>query len=70
MADDNLAKMTDEELINRRMQTQDEMAAAKMKAKFGQFKKTTEFPKMRKEVARINTVLRQRELAKGTAGQP
>ncbi|PIR22979.1 MAG: 50S ribosomal protein L29 [Deltaproteobacteria bacterium CG11_big_fil_rev_8_21_14_0_20_45_16] len=70
MADDSLAKMTDEELINRRTQTQDEMAAAKMKAKFGQFKKTTEFPKMRKEVARINTALRQREIAKGTVGKP
>lgn len=55
-------KLSDEDLKNRIVEISSELSAARMKNRLGQFKKTSEFGRIRKEVARIKTVLRQREL--------
>jgi ribosomal protein L29 len=55
-------EMTDEDLQNRLVQFNEEREAAQMKFKLGQFKKTSEFKRLRKEVARVRTLLRTREL--------
>lgn len=61
------SKMTDQDLVNREMEIFSELAAARLKRATGQFKKTSEFPRLRKEIARVKTILQQRKIA-GSGG--
>lgn len=61
-------KLSDEDLKNRIVEISSELGAARMKHRLGQFKKTSEFNRIRKEVAQIKTVLRMRELKTETKG--
>lgn len=63
----NYKEMTDEDLVNRRSQMSDELMSARQKVHSGQFKKTSELGRLRKEIARINTFLRAREIEKEKA---
>ena len=59
--------MTADDLKNRLNSISEELILARRKLRMGQFKKTSEFPRLRKEVARIKTHLRSRELAEKKA---
>ncbi len=58
--------MSESDLNSRLVAVADELFSAKQKLRVGQFKKTSDFPRLRKEIARIKTILRARELAKLT----
>lgn len=62
----DFSKMSQEDLSNRLVEVSDELKTARLKFRIGQFKKTSEFPRMRKEIAKIKTTLRQ--LASETKG--
>lgn len=51
--------MSMEDLENRYKEFNEELQSAKLKFRIGQFKKTSEFPRLRKEIARIKTAMRQ-----------
>lgn len=55
-------ELTKDELNNRLNETSDELLQARRKHRMGQFKKTSEFPRLRKEIARIKTHLRIQDL--------
>ncbi|MDB5037736.1 MAG: Ribosomal protein [Bacteriovoracaceae bacterium] len=56
-------ELTVEDLNNRLVDIADELLKARQKHRMGQFKKISEFPRLRKEIARIKTHLRLRELS-------
>lgn len=58
----NFKEMSDSDLGNRIQEFSSELIAARQKVRLGQFKKTSELSRLRKEVARIKTELRKREL--------
>lgn len=60
----NYSEMKKEELALRIKALSDEFYAGQQKVRTGQFKKFSEFGRIRKEIARINTHLRSRELQK------
>jgi ribosomal protein L29 len=62
-------ELTPDELNNRLNETSDELLQARRKHRMGQFKKTSEFPRLRKEIARIKTHLRARAI-KAESAQP
>lgn len=55
-------ELTRDELSNRLNETQSELATARREHKLGRFKKTSEFLRLRKEIARIKTHDRLKEL--------
>jgi len=55
-------ELTDQDLRNRLSEVSDELRLARQKVRIGQFKRFSEFLKMRKEIARIQTFLRAREI--------
>ena len=55
--------LTNADLQNRLKEIGNELVAGRQKFRIGQFKKTSDFLKLRREVARIKTLIRQRELA-------
>ncbi len=61
----DFATMSDEDLRNRLKDNIEEIESAKMKFRMGQFKRTSEFPRLRKDVARLKTALTQRALKAG-----
>jgi ribosomal protein L29 len=62
-----LHELTGDELKARLNDTSNELISARRKARVGQFKKTSDFPRLRKEIARIKTQLRWLELKAGRA---
>lgn len=52
----DFTKMSVEDLNNRLSEVRDELSSAKLKFRLGQFKKTSEFSRLRKEVAQIKTI--------------
>lgn len=62
----NYKDMKSDELGNRMKSLSDELYAARQKVRTGQFKKFSEFTRIRKEIARIKTHLRSEELKTGT----
>lgn len=56
----NYNDMSDGDLKQRIRSTQDEIVSARRGLRTGQFKKTSEFSRLRKEVARALTVLGER----------
>jgi ribosomal protein L29 len=67
MAKLDYSKLSVEDLENRRKEMDEELTSAKIKFRVGQFKRTSEFSRLRKEVARINTFIRQRKIAEAGA---
>ncbi len=61
----DFATMSDDDLRNRLKENIEEIESAKIKFRMGQFKRTSEFPRLRKDVARLKTALTQRALKAG-----
>lgn len=57
-----LSELTVGELGNRLKDVASELATARREHKLGRFKKTSDFMRLRKEIARIKTHVRQKEL--------
>lgn len=55
-------EMTDSDLKNRLTEVSAELHGARQKVRTGTFKKFSEFTRLRREIARINTNLRARAL--------
>ncbi len=60
------SEMSDDDLKSRLIQLKDEFYSARQKTRMGQFKKFSEFKRLRKDIARAKTVLRARELGAET----
>lgn len=59
----NYAEMSIEDLNRRIIELRSEFGSARQKVRVGQFKKTSEFCRIRREIARCKTILRMRELS-------
>jgi large subunit ribosomal protein L29 len=57
----DLEKLNNEELKKRCAELKDEIFQARLKFRMGQFKKTSEFKRMRKDVAQILTFIKSKE---------
>jgi len=62
-----LKDLTDGELFDRLAQTKDDLFHLRFQHATGQLEKTTQLGVMKKQVARINTELRDREIAAAEA---
>jgi large subunit ribosomal protein L29 len=70
MAKNNdLAELSLGELIDELKATKQEALNLRFRNATGQLENTAEIGKVRKQVARINTLIRQREIAAAEAGQ-
>ena len=61
----DLTKMSQEDLQTRLKESVEELESARLKFRMGQFKRTSEFPRLRKDIARIKTMLRARAAKAG-----
>jgi large subunit ribosomal protein L29 len=62
-----LAEMDMSELIEELRQTKHEALNLRFRNATGQLENTAEIPKVRRQIARINTLIRQREIAAAEA---
>jgi large subunit ribosomal protein L29 len=62
-----LRELTDDALLHRLVETKQELYNLRFRNATGQLDSAAELSKLRKEVARINTVLRGREIAAAEA---
>ena len=62
-----LRELTDDALLHRLVETKQELYNLRFRNATGQLDSAAELSKLRKEVARINTVLRAREIATAEA---
>ena len=72
MAQSNITEireLTTEELISRLRDLKQEALNLRLQQATGQLENTAEIGKVRKQVARINTLIREREIAAAEAGQ-
>jgi len=58
-----LAEMDMSELVDELRQTKHEALNLRFRNATGQLENTAEIPKVRRQIARINTLIRQREIA-------
>ncbi len=58
----NYAEMSSEDLSRRVAELVTELGSAHQKLRMGQFKKISDFTRIRREIARCKTILRAREL--------
>ena len=65
----NLADLSLGELIDELKATKQEALNLRFRNATGQLENTAELGKVRKQIARINTLIRQREIAAAEAGQ-
>jgi large subunit ribosomal protein L29 len=65
----DLAELSLGELIDELRATKQEALNLRFRNATGQLENTAEIGKVRKQVARINTLIRQREIAAAEAGQ-
>ena len=65
----NLADLSLGELIDELKATKQEALNLRFRNATGQLENTAELGKVRKQIARINTLIRQRELVAAEAGQ-
>jgi len=59
--------MSDEQLVHNELQVERELLASSFRLKTGQLENTASLSVMRKQIARLRTAQRQRELAQGLA---
>ena len=64
---DDIRAMTDDELQDELSSTRNELMNLRFRVATMQLANTNEIRKARKRIARINTIIRQRELARGAA---
>ena len=64
-----LAEMDMSELVEELRQTKHEALNLRFRNATGQLENTAEIPKVRRQIARINTLIRQREIAAAEAGE-
>jgi large subunit ribosomal protein L29 len=64
---DDIRAMTDQELEDELGSTRNALMNLRFRVATMQLANTNEIRKARKRIARINTIIRQRELARGTA---
>jgi large subunit ribosomal protein L29 len=64
---DDIRAMTDDELQDELSSTRNELMNLRFRVATMQLANTNEIRKARRRVARINTIIRQRELAQGAA---
>ena len=64
---DDIRAMTDDELQDEMSSTRNELMNLRFRVATMQLANTNEIRKARRRVARINTIIRQRELAQGAA---
>ena len=62
---DDIRAMTDQELQDELGSTRNELMNLRFRVATMQLANTNEIPKARRRIARINTIIRQRELAQG-----
>jgi large subunit ribosomal protein L29 len=67
MKSNELRQMTDEELAKRVQETKESLSTMKFQKVTSQVDNTSQFTLLRKDIARINTILREREIAKSKA---
>jgi large subunit ribosomal protein L29 len=67
MKSNELRQMTDEELAKRIQETKESLSTMKFQKVTSQVENTSQFTHLRKDIARINTILREREIAKTKA---
>ena len=67
--DSNLADLSLGELIDELRATKQEALNLRFRNATGQLENTAELGKVRKQIARINTLIRQREIVAAEAGQ-
>lgn len=65
----NLAALSLDELYTELRETKQEALNLRFRNATGQLENTAEIGKVRKQIARINTYIRQREIATAEAGQ-
>ena len=65
----NLAELSLGELIDELKATKQEALNLRFRNATGQLENTAELGKVRKQIARINTLIRQREIVAAEAGQ-
>ncbi len=59
----NYKELTKDDLTNRLKETTDELVVTRRNFRLGKFKKTSDFLRLRREVARIKTHIRMKESA-------
>ncbi len=64
-----LDEMDMTELVEELRQTKHEALNLRFRNATGQLENTAEIPKVRRQIARINTLIRQREIAAAEAGE-
>jgi large subunit ribosomal protein L29 len=64
-----LAEMDMNELVDELRQTKHESLNLRFRNATGQLENTAEISKVRRQIARINTLMRQREIAAAEAGE-
>ena len=69
MATNDLAELSLGELIDELKATKQEALNLRFRNATGQLENTAEISKVRKQIARINTLIRQREIVAAEAGQ-
>ncbi|MFA6541497.1 MAG: 50S ribosomal protein L29 [Bacteroidota bacterium] len=67
MKSNELRQMTDEELRKRIDENRESLSTMKFQKATSQVENTSQFTLLRKDIARIKTLLRERELAKAKA---
>lgn len=67
MKSNELRQMTDEELRKRIEENKESLSTMKFQKATSQVENTSQFTLLRKDIARIKTLLRERELAKAKA---
>jgi len=67
MKSNELRQMTDEELLKMIDENKDTLSTMKFQNATSQVENTSQFTLLRKDIARIKTILRERELTKAKA---
>lgn len=67
MKSHELRQLTDEELEKRIQENNDALSAMKFQKATSQVENTSKFTTLRKDIARMKTILRERVLSKSTA---
>ncbi len=67
MKSHELRQLTDEELLKRIDENNDTLATMKFQKATSQVENTSQFTLIRKDIARMKTIMREREIAKANA---
>jgi len=68
MTNEELKKLTDEELVHAEVRAERELCQDNLKHRMARLEDTSKLRRIRKEIARIRTFQREREIASGQTG--